>query len=414
LSDGTGYIVYMRRRLPEYLFAAITLAAITFSILCKETSSAVDQEAAAITIFLCGDVMTGRGIDQILPHPSDPVIYESYMKSAKGYVDIAERTTGRIPYPVPFTYIWGDALGVWERLQPDVKIINLETSITESGDYWKNKGINYRMHPENAACLTSAGIDFCSLANNHVLDWGYAGLGETMKTLADADIQYAGAGMNSREAESPAIFNIEGKGRVLVFSYGCLNSGIPLSWSAGTGRAGVNLLSDLSERSWKRVRENILRYREQGDIVLVSIHWGGNWGYKIPAEQVRFAHELIDNAGVDIIHAHSSHHVKGIEIYNGKPVLYGCGDFLNDYEGISGHEAYRNDLSLMYFISMDPETGKLLSMQLIPTRIRNFSISQAEKADARWLQGVLNRESKRFGTGIDLQEDNSLLVRLPN
>jgi poly-gamma-glutamate synthesis protein (capsule biosynthesis protein) len=87
---------------------------------------------------------------------------------------------------------------------------------------------------------------------------------------------------------------------------------------------------------------------------------------------------------------------------------------MNDYEGIGGHEAYRNDLSLMYFIDMDPATGKLVSMRLIPTRIRNFRISQAGKADARWLHDVLNRESKRFGTSIDLQEDNSLLVRLPN
>ena len=137
----------------------------------------------AITIFLCGDVMTGRGIDQVLPHPSDPTIYESYMKNARGYVKIAEEVNGPIDYPVSFSYVWGDALKELDRVAPDVRIINLETSVTKSNDYWKGKGINYRMHPENISILTAAKIDVCSLANNHVLDWGYSGLLETLETL---------------------------------------------------------------------------------------------------------------------------------------------------------------------------------------------------------------------------------------
>jgi poly-gamma-glutamate synthesis protein (capsule biosynthesis protein) len=144
---------------------------------------ASDRIPNAVTIFLCGDVMTGRGIDQILPHPSDPTIYESYMKSAQGYVKIAEEVNGAIDFPVSFSYVWGKALEEMDRVVPDVKIINLETSITKSNDYWKGKGINYRMHPENVWILKAAKIDVCSLANNHVIDWGYSGLIETMETL---------------------------------------------------------------------------------------------------------------------------------------------------------------------------------------------------------------------------------------
>ena len=129
-----------------------------------------------ITVFLAGDVMTGRGIDQVLPHPGDPLIHEPYMRSAIGYVELAERANGPIQKPVSFSYIWGDALEEWERVGPDLRIINLETSVTTSDDYWEGKGINYRMHPENIPSLTAAKIDHCSLANNHVLDWGYAGL----------------------------------------------------------------------------------------------------------------------------------------------------------------------------------------------------------------------------------------------
>ena len=75
--------------------------------------------------------------------------------------------------------------------------------------------------------------------------------------------------------------------------------------------------------------------------MVASVHWGSNWGYDIPREQTVFAHRLIDEAGVDIIHGHSSHHVRAIEVYKDRLILYGCGDFLNDYEGISGYEEFR-------------------------------------------------------------------------
>ncbi len=119
-----------------------------------------------ITIFLGGDVMTGRGIDQILPHPSEPKIYEFFVKDAREYVRIAEEVNGLISTPVGWNYIWGDALWEWERFKPDVKLINLETSITVSNDYERGKGINYRMNPENIGCLGSGKIDCCTLANN--------------------------------------------------------------------------------------------------------------------------------------------------------------------------------------------------------------------------------------------------------
>jgi hypothetical protein len=111
-------------------------------------------EPRGVTLFLCGDVMTGRGIDQILPHPGKPQIFEPYMRSAAGYVELAERATGPIRRPVEFTYIWGDALAELERVRPNVRIINLETAVTASEDARPDKGIHYRMHPANISCLT--------------------------------------------------------------------------------------------------------------------------------------------------------------------------------------------------------------------------------------------------------------------
>ncbi len=377
----------------------------------NKTVDAAKRTVSSITIFMCGDVMTGRGIDQVLPHPSDPTIYESYMKSARGYVKIAEQANGPIDYPVSFSYIWGDALKELDKVAPDVRIINLETSVTKNDDYWKGKGINYRMHPENISSLTAAGIDICSLANNHVLDWGYSGLVETLESLNGANIKIAGAGLNHFEAQVPAVKKVPGKGRVIVFAFGLGTSGIPSSWGAADNRPGVNLLKDLSDESLRDIKEKVQRVKRKGDTVVTSIHWGSNWGYEIPQKQTLFAHRLIDEAGVDIIHGHSSHHVKGIEVYRHKLILYGCGDFLNDYEGIGGYEEFRADLSLMYFAILEPSTGKLAELQMVPTQIRRFKINRASNLDTLWLKDTLNREGTKFGTRVKLSEDNRLILR---
>ncbi len=377
----------------------------------KRSFDTPDRIPEAITIFLCGDVMTGRGIDQILPHPSDPTIHESYMKSAQGYVKLAEEVNGAIDYPVGFSYVWGNALEEMDRAAPDVKIINLETSVTKSNDYWKGKGINYRMHPENVRILKAAKIDVCSLANNHVLDWGYSGLLETIETLKNTDIKIAGAGRNLVEAQIPAVQKVQNKGRVIVFAFGLRNSGIPSAWGAEKANPGVNLLDDLDTKSIREIQEKVRRVKSKDDIVVASIHWGGNWGYGIPSKQRVFSHRLIDEADVDIIHGHSSHHVKAIEVYKEKLILYGCGDFLNDYEGIRGHEEFRADLSLMYFALVDPSTGKLLELQMTPTKINRFQVVRASIAETVWLKETLNREGAPFGTNVIAGKDHRLTLQ---
>jgi poly-gamma-glutamate capsule biosynthesis protein CapA/YwtB (metallophosphatase superfamily) len=361
-----------------------------------------DPAAQTVTLFLCGDVMTGRGIDQILPYPVQPHIYEAYMTSARGYVTIAEAVNGPIPQPADFSYPWGDALEELGRRAPDARIINLETAVTTSTEYWPGKGIHYRMHPRNIPCMTAAKIDCCVLANNHVLDWGYAGLKETLATLAGADIKTAGAGRNLKEAKTPAIIEAAGKGRVLVFGLGDESSGIPWLWDALNDRPGVHLLPDLSAGTVRHISDQVSDIKCKGDCVVASIHWGGNWGYEIADAQREFAHRLIDQARVDVVHGHSSHHPLGIEIYKGKPILYGCGDFLNDYEGIESHKEYRGDLSLMYFVTLDLATGKLVSLIMTPMQIRRFRLNDAAPDDVRWLQQILDRESRPLGAKVEL------------
>ena len=376
----------------------------------SQGARARDSQSNRITLFLCGDVMLGRGIDQVLPHPSDPRIHERGMSSALGYVELAERAHGSIPSPVDFSYVWGDALDEWERVAPDVRIINLETSVTQSDDRM-DKGINYRMHPRNVPCVTSAEINCCVLANNHVLDWGDAGLAETLKTLREAGVQSAGAGLDAEEAGAPAIMELGGRGRVVVFAFGSVTSGIPLEWAASENNPGVNLLENMSRETVGRIARRVEAVKRSRDIVVVSIHWGGNWGYDIPPLQQRFARQLIDEASVDVVHGHSCHHVKGIEVYKGRPILYGCGDFLNDYEGISGYEKYRDDLVLMYFVSMDATEGRLTRLEMTPLRIMRLRLNLASREAAVWLRDTLNREGSRLGTQVELQAENTLALR---
>jgi poly-gamma-glutamate capsule biosynthesis protein CapA/YwtB (metallophosphatase superfamily) len=353
-----------------------------------------------VRLFLCGDVMTGRGIDQILQQPSPPELHEPWVCDARDYVDLAERANGPIPRRVDAAYIWGDALTELTRVAPVARIINLETSITTSDSYWPGKPIHYRMHPANIDCLTVARIDVCTLANNHILDFGYAGLVETVDTLRDAGVSTAGAGRDLREAERPAIVELSPMHRVVVFSLGSATSGVPDLWSAMDERSGVDFLPDLSDRTADRLLERVARVARSRDVVIASIHWGTNWGYDVPRSFVHFAHRLLDG-GVALLHGHSSHHPRPIEVYKRKLVLYGCGDFLSDYEGISGYEAYRGDLALMYFPTLDLETGELVSLGMTPIRVRRLQATLAAESEAAWLRDTLTRASERFGARIE-------------
>ena len=364
-----------------------------------------------VTVFLCGDVMTGRGIDQVLPFPGHPRLYEPSMDSAMGYVELAEQASGPIRRPVEFSYIWGDALEEFQREAPQAKVINLETTITRSDTPWQGKDVHYKMSAENIGCLTAAGIDCCVLANNHMLDWGIPGLLDTLEALDKAGIKHAGAGRNLREAQAPAILESGDGCRVIVFSLGSISSGIPAEWSAQEDRPGLHIIETPPGDPVHSLAKKIGEVKRKGDIVIVSIHWGGNWDYKIPPAPRRLAHRLVDETELNILHGHSSHHVKAIEVYKECLILYGCGDFLNDYEGIEGYENFRGDLGLMYFADVDPGARHLLALRMIPTQVRRFRVNRASEVDSKWLEDLLNREGKRFGTRVTRSAENILTLR---
>jgi poly-gamma-glutamate capsule biosynthesis protein CapA/YwtB (metallophosphatase superfamily) len=361
-----------------------------------------------VRLFLAGDVMTGRGVDQILPHPGDPTLREPYVRDARSYVELAEAVNGPIPAPVDYAWPWGDALAAIDEFEPDARLVNLETSVTRSDDVDPRKGIHYRMSPENAPCLTAARLDVCALANNHVLDFGIDGLEETLETLARAGLVTAGAGADADRAWRPAVIDVEGSGRVVVFAVGAASSGVPQSWAAAQDQPGISFLSDLTEAE---ICDRVAQAKRRGDLVVASIHWGANWGYQVHRDEIRFAHRLVD-CGVDVVHGHSAHHPRPFEVYRGRLILYGCGDLIDDYEGIAGYEKYRDDLRLLYFATVVPLTGVLATLTMVPMQVRGMRLHRASVPDATWLLSVLNRISRSHGSQVRMASDGTLaLVR---
>jgi poly-gamma-glutamate synthesis protein (capsule biosynthesis protein) len=361
------------------------------------------ESRSSPTLFLCGDVMTGRGIDQIQARSVPPELHEPWVKNAMDYVRLAERENGPVPQPVDPAYVWGEALPVWAGTPHDLRFVNLETGITTSDDFWPSKGIHYRMHPGNVACLRAAGIDGCTLANNHVMDLGYRGLEETLTTLERAGIAVTGAGRDAAAAAAPAVFTLAGDCRVVVHGFALGSSGVPEEWAAGRARAGVNRLPDLAPETADAVADAMLAGRRAGDVTVASIHWGGNWGYEITRDERHFARRLVDSGAADIVHGHSSHHPKGMERHRGKLILYGCGDFLNDYEGIGGHEAFRPWLSLMYFVTVDPASGRTTALSMVPLAIERLRLARARPEDAEWLARQLEKATPGEATRIRVQ-----------
>lgn len=359
-----------------------------------------------VGLFLCGDVMTGRGIDQVMPHSVDHTLYEGYVQSALEYVRLAEAASGPLPRPVSFEYPWGDALELLRRELPDLRLINLETTITERGTPVR-KALHYRMHPLNVPTLAALGVDGAVLANNHILDWGPEGLQDTLESLRRAGIPGIGAGRNRDEAAREGNWLLPGKARIRLLAFGHASSGVPEGWAAGEQQPGVNWLPALDDAAVATVAACVRATREEGDIVVVSLHWGSNWGYAITDEQRAFAHALIDEAGVDLVWGHSSHHPRPIEVYRGRLILYGVGDFLNDYEGIRGHEHFRPELAALYLPRLGAD-GRLVSLRLWPLRVHLFRLKRADAHEGEWLARRLSNTCRSFGTTVSRQADGCL------
>lgn len=335
----------------------------------------------AFQLNFIGDVMLGRLIDQLFPthvdEPSEARIIDNVRRSKPSLHSYSSESP------------WGNALNIL-RLG-SLNIANLETSVTTHPVPWPDKVFNYRMHPANISALKAANITYVSLANNHTLDFSVEGLVETVETLSSSAIQFAGAGRSTDEAQRPATVPLllwsgfesrTSSHTVDIFSA----SDHPRDWSSVPSFH----LIDYTSRTKARLKDLLTSHnaQSQSSLKIFSVHWGPNYSWQPSAEIRDMAHFLIDECGIDIVHGHSSHHVQGIERYGRKLIIYGCGDFVDDYAVTPG---YRNDLSAIWRVTVEePDSDeeaekkkmlKLRRLDVYPTRIKDFQVNLLETSD---------------------------------
>ncbi|MDP8947066.1 MAG: CapA family protein [Actinomycetota bacterium] len=315
-----------------------------------------------ITLVLTGDVMLGRGVNESLPdaRPEEP---------------------------------WGDVLP--RLLSADLRIINLECAITEHKRPWSRtpKVFHFRADPLAIEVLRAAGVDACSLANNHTLDFEERGLLDTLEHLEGAGIRYAGAGRNLEEAARPALL----KGGVALVAF--TDNEPP--FAAGPDKPGTNYLPVSMEPGvLRRVEEAIEAAREAGaNTVVFSNHWGPNMVERPREIFRRFARAVVDR-GADVYYGHSAHVFQGVEIYRGKPILYDTGDFIDDY---AVDPKLRNDRSFLFLVGV--EGGDLRRLELFPVAL---PYARVELARGNEREAILERMvelSAEIGTTFDRRED---------
>lgn len=241
----------------------------------------------------------------------------------------------------------------------DLLVGNLETTITNTNDKYP-KTFNYRIKEENMEYVKLNDNQFMCIANNHILDYREQGMYDTINNLGKMGIKYSGAGKNIQDAMKYATFNIKDK---KIGILGCADHYD--YWAAGVDRAGIffvnyNDYSEL-EKYVKSIKQNV-------DLLILSIHWGPNYQKGIETIYRKFARVML-KAGVDIIHGHSSHHVKCIR-YNGKKmIMYGLGDFIDDY---AVDPEYRNDLGMVVKVIVGQNNK--LNVSIIPTQIEDRKV----------------------------------------
>lgn len=305
----------------------------------------------------------------------------------------------------PVEAIWGDVL---DRLRAlDGLFINLECCLSTRGRPWRrtNRPFHFRADPDWAIpALEHAGVDFASLANNHILDFEEPALFDTVDHLDDAGIAHAGAGKTVEDAREPAVVEVGGSTIAVV----AFTDNTP-EYAAGPDLPGtVHIEIDRENPETRETVEDALsRAREYDpDVLVASLHWGPNMVEEPSEEFEAFGRWLVDR-GVDLIHGHSAHVFQGIEVYDGAPIIYDAGDFVDDYRV---DPDLHNDRSFLFEVGVG-SAGTIEELRLVPVEIENCTVRTAPPDIADWTRNRMRERSAGFDTTFERDGDH-LVVSL--
>jgi poly-gamma-glutamate synthesis protein (capsule biosynthesis protein) len=265
-----------------------------------------------------------------------------------------------------------------ELAAADLTFGNLESPVCRAGQAVP-KPVVFRAAPERLAALTAAGFDLVSLGNNHVLDYGRAGLVETMRHLTAQGLRFVGAGRTAAAARSPVI--LERRGLRIAF----------LGFSAFLPE-GVLLQPEKPGVAWldpEAVEAHLGRARGQAEVVVVSLHWGVEYRSQPTERQRAWAHRFVQ-AGADLILGHHPHVVQGVEVYRGALIAYSLGNFVFDSPS--------RQVSTTALLECDLAAEGVVRAELVPLALRGCRPVRMEpEAAARTLK-VWQQQAQQLGT----------------
>ncbi|WP_284009938.1 CapA family protein [Haloarcula pelagica] len=338
-----------------------------------------------------------------VPEPACPPAVESDGAVRIGFV--GDTMLGR---NVDATWDGRDPAGVWgstiDRLDVlDGLVLNLECCVSERGRRTPGRGYYFRAGPDWAVpALQAAGTSVAGLANNHLLDFGYRALRDTVTHLEAGGIATTGAGADRSAAAAPATVTVGGIEVAVV----ALTDQAPLYTARGNSPGtAYTTLSTGDPLSRRRIDAALSRARERDpDLLVATLHWGPNWEVRPSEGQQRTARWLIDR-GVDVVHGHSAHVIQGVETYRGRPIVYDAGDFVDDY---LIKEGLHNDRSFLFELVV--ADGTLRALDLVPVVIDDSAVGLAGETAATWLRERLRTLSEPFGTTVERAGDG---LRIP-
>ena len=237
----------------------------------------------------------------------------------------------------------------------DIAMANLEAPFADCGEA-HDKKYTFRMRPDAVSGIKNAGFDLCTLANNHILDYGREGLAQTLQVLNSAGLAYCGAGMNRNEAEDPCIVTSHGI-RVGFLAYSLT---YPEDFWATLSRCGTAFPRQSA------LEKNIREIKQMADVVVVSFHWGGERMEHPKPYQREYARRVID-LGADVVIGHHPHVIQGIEKYKNKLIFYSLGNFAFG----STNPCYREGVMIKIWVNGEgPCSAEILPIDVDNTQDR--------------------------------------------
>ena len=306
------------------IFLILLALSICGTILLSVDDSSYDLGHDEKSIVVTGDVMFGRKMPAVLDSGESPFRYvENVTKNA------------------------------------DVLLVNFENPVTTSS-YAVKGDVPLKADPKYTYLLSGANdVVVASQANNHALDYGEAGLNESIRNLKEAGIYVIGAGMNSAEASQPVVIE-SGDRKITILNYMDADNFAEYRGvmdPATANSSGYSAYdSELAERQIQEAREN------GSSIIIAYLHYGNEYSRSPNDNQVKISHELI-NDGADIVIGSHAHVTQGVEMYNGKPIFYNLGNFIFDQSNPATH--------ISYFLNLDLVEDNC-TVTLYPTYISNY------------------------------------------